>query len=264
MHTPNAPPRRHVQRFCRGPYAELDGFEMRARIEAGAFSEREMPGVRAHLRNLHFAALAQMDEFASPVLEELARGGWLDDTLVALVSDHGEDLYGQAHTYGKSHVYQGSTRIPFVLRVPGDREGTRSDALVSLVDLPATFSVRAEVPPPAGSRGLDLLAEARRSGAADQWIYVQGWDHAHRDFARAILFADGTKWLRGGDGREELYDWRRDPQELHDLAPSELARVRWRSEEVLASLGEASSRPLGAGELPPEVVERLKAMGYLE
>jgi arylsulfatase A-like enzyme len=263
MHTPNAPPAQHRERFCRGPYAGLDGTQMLQRIEARAFSEREMPAVREHLRNLHFAALAQMDEFVSPALEELARGGWLEDTLVALVSDHGEDLYGKADTYGKSHVYQGSTRIPFVLRVPGDGGGVWREGLVSLVDLPTTFSVRAGVPAPAGGHGLDLVSSAGRDGGANEWIYVQGWDHAHEDFARAILFADGIKWIRAGDGREEVYDWRRDPEELHDLAGSVLAQVRARTGEVLASLGQASSRPLGARELPPEVVERLKAMGYL-
>ena len=267
MHTPNVSPKRYMERFCSGRYAEVDGQQISARMEAGEFSEGDMLEVLAHVRNLHFADLAQMDDFIAPVLEELLEGGWLGDTLVILVADHGENLYEKANSYGKSHVYHTSSEIPFVLRVPGEHVGSSSDALVSLVDIAATAYAFTGVSPRDPVRGVNLLSETRRPGSPDDWIYVQGWDATNDGYARAILFADGRKWIRDGAGHEELYDLRSDPGELHDVASTEEARAelyRARFDQILAGMKNADSQPLGVKELPPEVVERLKAMGYLQ
>jgi len=186
---------------------------------------------------------------------------------VILVADHGENLYEKANSYGKSHVYHTSSEIPFVLRVPGERVGSASDALVSLVDIAATAYAFTGVNSRDPVRGVNLLSETRRPGSSDDWIYVQGWDAANDGYARAILFADGRKWIRDGAGHEELYDLRSDPGELHDVASTEEARAelyRARFDQILAGMKNADSQPLGVKELPPEVVERLKAMGYLQ
>ena len=154
-----------------------------------------------------------------------------------------------------------------MLRVPGERVGSASDALVSLVDIAATAYAFTGVNSRDPVRGVNLLSETRRPGSSDDWIYVQGWDAANDGYAREILFADGRKWIRDGAGREELYDLRSDPGELHDVASSEGARAelyRGRFDRILAGMENADSQPLGVKELPPEVVERLKAMGYLQ
>jgi arylsulfatase A-like enzyme len=264
MHTPNVAPKRYMERFCSGRFAEYDGQQISAMMEAGRFSAGDMPEVLGHVRNLHFADLAQMDDFIAPVLEELLAGAWLDDTLVILVADHGENLYEKANSYGKSHVYHTSSEIPFVLRVPGEHVGSSSDSLVSLVDIAATAYAFTGVDSRSPLAGVDLLSETRRPGSPDDWIYVQGWDAANDGYARAILFADGRKWIRDGARHEEFYDLGSDPGELHDVASSEGARLyRARFDRILAGMENADSQPLGVKALPPEVVERLKAMGYL-
>jgi arylsulfatase A-like enzyme len=266
MHTPNVPPKVYMERFCSGRYANYDGLQIQARMDAGEFTANDMPQVLAHVRNLHFADLAQMDDFIAPVLEEILDGGWLDDTLVFLVSDHGENLYEKAGTYGKSHVYHTSSEIAFVLRVPGEREGSDSDALVSLVDVAPTSYAFTGVTFRDAISGIDILSERRRAGEANDWIYIQGWDEANDGHARAILFADGRKWIRDGSGHEELYELRGDPEEIHDLSsspgtPAEDDRPRF--DRILAGMEKADSRPLGTDQLPPEVAERLRAMGYV-
>jgi hypothetical protein len=80
---------------------------------------------------------------------------------------------------------------------------------------------------------------------------------------RSVQVGD-LKYVRGIDGSEELYDVRRDPGELHDLAaerPEVLGRLRELMDRCFASLGTAApaeDRPLSS-----ELTEELKALGYL-
>ncbi|MEN8183593.1 MAG: sulfatase, partial [Myxococcota bacterium] len=265
MHTPNDPPAEYRRRFTSGRFADLDGMEMFIRVEDAELSESDMPEVREHLRNLHLAELARMDEILTPVLRELLEGGWLSNTLVFLVSDHGENLYEKGGTYSKSHVYHTSSEIPFVVRVPGEREGSRRDDLASLVDIPSTFLEYSNLPAPENLQGISLLSGSRTAGSGD-WIYLQGWDRPNSGHARAVIFADEQKWIRDGVAGEELYDLAADPEELEELASarSEAAkRYRDRFEEIVAGMEPEEERSQGVGNLSPAVSERLRAMGYL-
>jgi len=264
MHPPNEPPAKYRERFCKGPFAQLGGRRIEAMMTAGEVSAQDRPGVMAQLRNLYFADMARLEDQIEPTILRLLAGG-LDDTLVFLVSDHGENLYEKVNEYQKSHVYRTSSHVPFVLRVPADAAGMRSDNLVSLIDIAPTAYGFAQVEAPASLRGLDLLRDPPRSGA--DWIYMQGWDVANRGFARMVQFADGRKWIRDAAGKDELYDLDEDPRELADLAARDAALAssyRGRFDAVVAPLNEREARAVPLKEIDPELVERLKAMGYLQ
>jgi arylsulfatase A-like enzyme len=265
MHPPNDPPAKYRERFCNGPFVQLGGRRIEALMLAREVSAQDRPGVMAQLRNLYFADMARLEDSIEPVITRLLDGAMLRDTLVFLVSDHGENLYEKANEYTKSHVYHTSSRVPFVLRAPGDRRGARSDALVSLVDVAPTAYAFLDVDPPANLRGRDLLGAPPRDGS--DWIYMQGWDTANRGFARMVQFADGRKWIRDGAGRDELYDLNEDPHELTDLAPHDAALAsgyRGRFQEVVAPLNHDETRAVPIEDLDPEMVEKLTAMGYLQ
>jgi arylsulfatase A-like enzyme len=268
MHTPSTPPPVYRRRFCAGRLADVDGRTMKKRIDAGEFTPEEMVEVREHLRRLHMADLAQMDDFLSPVLEALADGGWLEDTLVAIVSDHGEELYEHeaVGSYGKSHVYESSTRIPFLLHVPGDAQGSLHPGLASHVDLAPTFYAFAGVAPPARLSGIDLRTQSRRPGAETDFILLRGWDYKNGDFAHAVIFANGRKFLRDGAGNEIAFDLDRDPGELDPKpvsAPTVDGRQRERFQQLVAAATEAEAEPIGLDELPDAAVDRLRALGYV-
>jgi arylsulfatase A-like enzyme len=266
MHPPNVLERPYIERFCQGPYAGLDGRQIQVAVWKGEFSESAMPAVRAHIRSLYMASLARMDDYLSPVLKELMEGGWLDSTLVVLVSDHGENLYEKINTYEKEHVYETSSHIPLVLRVPGETRGSEWNGLVSLVDIAATLYGQSRVSPGGHIQGINLLSGAPRSAAANDWIYVAGMDGKNHSYARAVLFADGHKYIQGAAGREELYDLRSDPRELHDLAGagSTLSAYRSQFEQIVAGMDHGPNRALGLEALPKETVEQLKALGYVQ
>lgn len=264
MHPPNDPPASLRERFCKGPLASMGGTELKARVEAGEFGSREMEAVRAQVRCLYLADLVRIDHFLEPVLTALRQDGRLEDTLVILLSDHGENLYEKADSYGKTHVYRASSHVPFLVHAPG-QPGAELGELVSLVDVPATIYGFTGVAPPPGIRGRDLLEADRR--AADDWVFVQGRDPAHQGVARGVQFGDGNKWIRDGAGRDQWFDVERDPGETYDrlLGRAEDAdRLRSRFGEITTGLDEGEVEGLSVDSLDPTVVERLRSLGYIE
>lgn len=106
-------------------------------------------------------AMAQFDWTTGEILKEIKDLGLVDDTIVIFTSDNGptyEEGYfddtakiasgdGKPHngsgiyTGGKYEIFEGGTRVPFMIRWPGKiAAGTVSDALVSQIDLMASLS----------------------------------------------------------------------------------------------------------------------------
>lgn len=130
-------------------------------------------------------------------LEEL---GLADNLLVAVVSDHGEQLGEHGHRAGHADVYGETVRVPVILQGPGIPRG-RADAPASSMDVPATLMRRLGIPLPPAAEGRLLPgfgsteAEARarthlvlgypaytRSIAAvrdDRWL-IRNFDHLYR------------------------------------------------------------------------------------
>jgi arylsulfatase A-like enzyme len=112
--------------------------------------ERSMPGsLRRQAMALYDGEIAYTDDQIGRVLERLRRQDRLDDTIVAVVSDHGEE-FGDHGAFGHgTHLHAELTRIPFLLRFPPRiAAGTRPSALASLSDLPATLLSLAELEVP--------------------------------------------------------------------------------------------------------------------
>ena len=110
-------------------------------------------------------AIAEFDWQVGQVLDTLDRLGLTQNTLLLVTSDNGPvlddgykdgavELRGQHQPAGplrgsKYSLYEGGTRVPFIVRYPARVKPGVSGALISQVDLPATFAALAEAPAPA-------------------------------------------------------------------------------------------------------------------
>ncbi|MDJ0852804.1 MAG: sulfatase [Myxococcota bacterium] len=223
------------------------------------------PDDARHLRNLYDGELRQLDAAVGAFLAGLREAGHLERTVVAVISDHGEEFHDHG-SLGHGHtLHQELVRVPFLLAGPGLPAGVRIAEPVSLVDVAPTFLALAGAPPLPGADGVDLSplwtdGRAPRRAApivseADVWLGNEG-----RNFRRALRSGPFTLHYDGASAAWSLYDLETDAKEEHDLAsrrPEVVERLRPLLEPYLPRKRVVAPPP------PPEMVESLKALGYV-
>jgi len=225
------------------------------------------PDDARHMRNLYDGEIRQLDASLGSFLERLGTAGHLDRTIVALVSDHGEEFYDHGG-FGHGHtLYQELVRVPFILSGPGIPRGVRVATPVSLVGVAATLLALAGSPPLEGVDGADLsphwlrpavpLRAAPAYSEADFWL-----GNKERNFRRSVRSGRYTLHYDAKSAQYTLYDLEQDPTQAADLSsrrPGVMDRLR----SLLADYVPAG---LGPPPTPPseEMVESMKALGYLE
>ncbi len=169
------------------------------------------------IRQNYTAMVENIDRWTGLYIETLRRRGELDNTLIIYSSDHGEML-GDHSRWGKSVPYQPSVGVPLVAAGPGVERGKTSSALVSLVDLAATFLDYAGVPAPSDmdSRSLRPLLQGKTkshrrhlNSALGNWRMV--WDGRYK-------FIEGFQTARQEQAQPLLFDLAEDPLENVNLA----------------------------------------------
>jgi arylsulfatase A-like enzyme len=129
------------------------------------------------IRQNYSAMVENIDRWLGIYLQELEKRGELENTLVMYSSDHGEML-GDHGRWGKMLPYQPSVGVPLIVAGPGVRENLVSDALVSTMDLAATFLDNGAVrrPDDMDSRSLRPLLEGRTNHHRN-WVSsgLGGW-----------------------------------------------------------------------------------------
>jgi arylsulfatase A-like enzyme len=97
--------------------------------------EREREALAAY-----YACATYVDAQIGLVLEGLEAAGLADNTIVVLFSDHGFQL-GEHGMWSKFSLFEQSTRVPLIVRLPGAAgNGRSSEAMVELVDVLPTLA----------------------------------------------------------------------------------------------------------------------------
>jgi choline-sulfatase len=253
-HFPLRPPARFWGRYWPDghdlPHVPPDNLErlhpwvraIRHRSDGDGFTTEQTARGRAG----YYACVSFVDEKIGEVLRTLDDAGLADETAVIYTSDHGETM-GAHDLWGKRTFYEGSARVPFVVRWPGHlAAGTRAAAPAELVDLYPTLCDLAGVPAPEGLDGDSLLPVL--SGRREAWRDVAVCDYAAWLPAPARMVRRGDWKLNSYPGAGfELFDLRDDPDEwanraedpgaqgvLRDLAAL-LDRGGWRAGQAEAA-----------------------------
>ena len=210
-----------MERGYRGPDRVVGGFEQPHGYD-GPFG----PEQHVRIRQNYAAMIENIDRWLGVFVDKLKERGDYDNTVIVYSSDHGEML-GDHSLWGKTYPFHASAGVPLCIAGPGVRDGFESDAMVSLIDLTATFMDYGE----AGS--LEY-----QDGQSLRPILENAGDE-HRPYARSALTRRGRLWrfaqdqryklVRGfGEDGPQLFDREADPTERQNLAaskPTEIERL---------------------------------------
>ncbi len=202
------------------------------------------------IRRNYSAMVENIDTWLGRLLEAVEARGELENTIVAFSSDHGEML-GDHNLWMKRLPQQGSVGIPLVVAGPGMRRGVSSSALVSLMDLAATFLDYGgiEVPETMDSRSLRSVLDGSSNShrefllsGMDPWRCItDGRLKLIRGYAGGRVSGNGLPVYPAGDGAAEplLFDVEADPFENRDLARNSPADVDRLTDALHALVGAA-------------------------
>ena len=193
------------------------------------------PVTEAHVRaarHAYYGAVSYVDDHVGAILETLAQARLADDTVVILLSDHGEML-GERGLWYKMSFFEGACRIPLIIHAPSRFAAGVVDRCVSLADiLPTLAEIAGDGRPPAYAAPLDgrsLLPHLHRVGGHDEAV---GEYLAEGAVAPLVMLRRGRfKFVSSPGDPDQFYDLGPDPLELDNLAaraeaPPELASFR--------------------------------------
>ena len=232
------------------------------------------------MRHLYARSVAYADDWVGRLLESLDRHRLLDETLVLVTSDHGENL-GESRLFG--HAFSLDERlihVPFVAAGPGSPDDSKAFSLGDLPHMVAEAAGLAEHPyerrisPPVAQFDPPGPAEHPRVQKFVRELDL-GNDGLERLTAVLSSACDGSRKVVRRDGRDLLYDLSADPLEEHPLGSSAPAPEfdSLRAAIDAADHAPAASAPDGAPPPAPapaaspeemaELERQMKLLGYM-
>lgn len=276
-HYVEGPNGKQVCEYVEGPLAQSECF-----VEKPPSKGQPVLGEREQ-RNLvaqYDGEITFLDLYLGKLVDFLKEEDLFDDTLIVITADHGEAFWEHGYYAHGVDVFQEEVHIPLIVTWPkGLPGGIRKPDPVGLVDIMPTLLEAAGLPPVPGMQGRSFLNVLRGEGQRRELYGETGFDDV-----RVFLVRDRLKLIYHlGDPLEAIFSPRPvkkllfnledDPTEQSNLLSNHTETVGIKAVESLqtdlarwhALVREASGthEPKEA-ELPKEVEERLKALGYLE
>ncbi len=262
-HTPHTPPQPFALGFRPASYAGLDPLR--------AWVPFRQPGPRSFdepvlggNRDLYDGEVAYLDRQVGRLLGFLESRGLLENTVIALVADHGESLGEHDVLYRHVGLHDTTTHVPLMIRWPGrEKEGRRIEGLVQTIDLFPTLMKTAGLAVPQED-GLDLRELTGDGKSGRRAVFAE---HAGKlglmvrtPEYKYILSQGNTRFFPDG---AYLYDLRADPGETRNLAGQGLPDEERLADLLRRWLADRRHSPQAPQrEQTDEEKARLKALGY--
>jgi len=276
-YTPPAPWNRMFDPDYAGDVTAVD-FERNKRLNA-----KMDPRDLAHVIALYDGEIRYTDDHLAMIVARLEALGVLDDTIVVVTSDHGDEFFEHGMKGHAKTLYDEVLHVPLVIRHPPRiAHGRRVAEQVRMMDVAPTILGLARVAPPDGFGAPGMTPEHR---FADLAPFVTG--RRERALPPLTAFSNNTVFLglqdsvrtrdaklirsekrRTGTTTLQVFDLAADPEEKHDLAgrgpaPAFAAALdqdllRWHGDT-----GRQGKLALALATTPGHEA-RLRALGYIQ
>lgn len=209
--------------------------------------------------DLYPGEVAYVDRQIDRLLSFMRSRDLLENTIVVLVADHGETLGERGQFFNHAGLHDNTTHVPLMIRWPGAGKGRRLSGLVQHLDVFPTLLEAAGLTPPERD-GMDLRRQAETGARGRPAVFAEhagakGWMVRTTKYKLLVDKVDGRS----------LYDLKKDPEEMENLAGTGLA-----VEKELADLLERwkTTRRKVVAPVEMEITEKerkdLEALGYVD
>ena len=217
--------------------------------------------------------IAYADSCVGKLLDEIRKHGLYDETLVAVMADHGESLGAHGENTHGIFLYDETLHVPLVMKLQGRRAaGLRVDTRARLVDVAPTILQEAGIAVPKEMQGESLSGLMKPAGKAaasaasvpeERSAYAET-DYPHRAFGWSSLRAIRTgKYLYIRAPERELYNQDADPEAAHNLASSSKAVADTVGTQLDGFRAKTSQTLVDLAKPDAEQVQKLQALGYV-
>jgi arylsulfatase A-like enzyme len=186
----------------------------------------------SEIKQKYLGLVTEIDYSVGAILAKLTELGLRDNTITVLTSDHGDMMSGHG-LLDKMVMFEQATRVPFLVRAPNVAP-RRYAAPVSQIDFTPTMLDLLGKPPHEQCVGRSKAGIVRGEIIEPEHIFLQwsptkelmrGSKLASRDdvarvreeSTRAVVSSDGWKLCLRDKDKNELYNFRDDPDEQHNL-----------------------------------------------
>ena len=234
------------------------------------------------INGVYDAALLDLDILTRDLIDQLEAAGVLDDTVVILTSDHGENL-GDHHMFGhKYSLFDTLLNVPLMIRYPKKVAAGRVTEPVSNLNLYATILDLAELPAPPHPILSKSLLDRQPEPVFSELVAATpvairrvsalhgGVDQAYWLRTFKSVESDGWKLIRSSAEPHQLYRPGDDPQELNNLYPDhpeEAAELGTLLDDWLGTFPTYQPSSRAAEDEPKaldaKTLEMLQQMGYM-
>jgi arylsulfatase A-like enzyme len=234
---------------------------------------------KVRVEALYDGGIADTDRALGELFDGLERSGLLRRTIVAVTSDHGEQLWDHGSWRHGQNLFDHQLLVPLIVHLPPElargleAEGRVIEGQVQLVDLYPTLLELLGVPLEHRVQGRSLVPLLAGEALPPRDAFAENTNI--KSYERKAFRSPRFKFVKSiprsalrkrgvTEPSYQLFDLRRDPEEYHDVSARHPELVQL-LEERLAALGAGLSglQEEVPEDLTPELRKQLEALGYL-
>ena len=223
------------------------------------------------IKQRYLGLVTLVDQSIGAILGCLERFGLSDNTIVVHTSDHGDSL-GAHHLFAKEVMFEEAARVPFLIRLPGQKRSKLIPQPVSHIDFIPTLLDLLGQPKHPQCAGKSLLPLIHDEEMPPESIFIEwapnrtkvkkGTSLAPRrmikraidESTRTVVSSDGWKLCLRDKDLNELYNLKDDPLETRNL---------YSDRQYASVISRYTRRDSQAGRNPQTISSRSKSFSAL-
>lgn len=247
---------------------DADNYEFNNFIRPGMHKED-----LEHIIALYDGEIRYTDYHIGLLMDKLMDLDLMDNTIIIITSDHGEEFFEHGEKGHKKNLYDVELQIPLIIRLPDSHlKNLKINILASLVDLMPTILSLLNIYNPVQSNGIDLSS-----------FFTPNTDDLDR---KLLIELFNKKTLLGVRSKKykmiqcvtlffkELYDLQKDKNEIKNIIHRETAKLI--EKEYLTNLASLLNNSaalrrnikldeeMNIARVDEKTTQRLKSLGYIK